>query len=98
LVSPNFESAPFEWDDDKAASNHTKHGVSFFESRTVFFDPRIVDNPDLDHSEDEPRRLAIGRSSFGRLLSVVYTERGDNIRIVSARTATRTERRRYEEG
>jgi len=88
----------FEWNDDKAASNLSKHEVSFEEAKTVFDDPLYVDFYDPDHSEDEERYLIVGQSSRGRLLIVSYTERGDSIRIISAREVTRTEREAYEEG
>jgi uncharacterized protein len=88
----------FEWNDDKAASNLSKHGVSFEEAKTVFDHPLYVDFYDPDHSEDEERYLIVGQSSRGRLLIVSYTERGDSIRLISAREVTRTEREAYEEG
>ncbi len=88
----------FEWSENKAASNLSKHGVSFEEAKTVFEDPLYVDFYDPDHSEDEERYLIVGQSSRGRLLIVSYTERGDSIRLISARELTRTERSAYEEG
>lgn len=87
-----------EWNNDKAASNLSKHEVSFEEAKTVFDDPLYVDFYDPDHSEDEERYLIVGQSSRGRLLIVSYTERGDSIRLISAREVTRTEREVYEEG
>jgi uncharacterized protein len=87
----------FEWDADKAASNARKHGVGFAEARSVFEDPFAVMQPDPDHSWDEARFRATGRSLFQRLLVVSYTERGRAIRIISVRPATRRERRSYEE-
>ncbi|MDG2991523.1 BrnT family toxin [Candidatus Synechococcus calcipolaris G9] len=87
-----------EWNDDKAASNLSKHEVSFEEAKTVFDDPLYVDFYDPDHSEDEERYLIVGQSSRGRLLIVSYTERGDSIRLISAREVTRIEREAYEEG
>jgi uncharacterized protein len=86
----------FEWDPDKAASNARKHGVGFTEARSVFEDPFVVMEPDPDHSWDEARFRATGRSLFQRLLVVSYTERGRVIRIISVRPATRRERRSYE--
>jgi uncharacterized protein len=86
-----------EWDEDKATSNQSKHGVSFEEAKTVFDDPLYVDFYDPDHSEDEERYLIIGESNRGRLLIVSYTERGDSMRLISAREVTRTEREVYEE-
>jgi uncharacterized protein len=88
----------FEWDDNKAASNLSKHEVSFEEAKTVFDDPLYVDFYDPDHSEDEERYLIVGESNRGRLLIVSYTERGNSIRLISAREVTRTEREAYEEG
>lgn len=88
----------FEWDENKANKNISKHGVSFDEASTVFDDSLYVDFYDPDHSEDEERYLIIGRSDRGRLLIVSYTERGKCIRIISAREATRSERETYEEG
>jgi hypothetical protein len=88
----------FEWNDDKAASNLSKHEVSFEEAKTVFDDPLYVDFYDPDHSEDEERYLIVGQSSRGQLLIVSYTERDDSIRLISAREVTRTEREAYEEG
>jgi uncharacterized DUF497 family protein len=81
----------------KAAANLTKHGISFKEAATTFQDPlaRIHDAP--DHSASEPREIVVGHSSRGRLLVVSFTDRGSNIRLVSARSATRRERRDYEE-
>jgi len=86
----------FEWDEDKAGANLEKHGVSFEESQTVFDDPLFVDFYDLEHSYDEHRYIILGASNQGRLLTVSYTERGDNIRLISAREATAAERRAYE--
>ena len=88
----------FEWSKNKATGNLSKHGVSFEEAKTVFEDPLYVDFYDPDHSEDEERYLIVGQSSRGRLLIVSYTERGDSIRLISARELTRTERSAYEEG
>lgn len=88
----------FEWNSDKAASNLSKHSVSFEEAKTVFDDPLYVDFYDPDHSEDEERYLIVGESDQGRLLIVSYTERGNSIRLISAREVTRTEREAYEEG
>ncbi|MBI4782243.1 MAG: BrnT family toxin [Oscillatoriophycideae cyanobacterium NC_groundwater_1537_Pr4_S-0.65um_50_18] len=88
----------FEWDDNKAARNLSKHGVSFEEAKTVFDDSLYVNFYDPDHSEDEARYLIIGISNRRRLLLVSYTERGDSIRLISAREVTRSEREAYEEG
>ncbi len=87
----------FEWDDDKASSNLAKHGVSFEEAATVFGDPMSLTIPDPAHSQVEDRFVIIGESHRGKLLVVVHTERGDNIRVISARRASRRERNAYEE-
>jgi uncharacterized DUF497 family protein len=86
----------FEWDADKAALNLSKHDVSFGEARTVFGDALEVTIPDPAHSYEESRFVSIGLSHAGRLLVVIYTERGKRIRIVSAREAVPKERRQYE--
>ena len=88
----------FEWDAVKAASNLDKHGVSFAETMTVFGDPLEVTIPDPDHSLEEFRFVSMGRSEAGRILVVAYTEREGRVRLISARAATPTERRRYESG
>jgi len=88
----------FEWDEEKARSNIAKHGVSFEEASTVFGDPLSLTVPDPAHSEAEERFVILGHSHTGKLLVVVHTERGDNIRIISARRATKQERKDYEEG
>jgi len=79
-------------------ANFRKHGVSFEEASSVFYDPLAVTGADPDHSEDEERLVTFGMSSAGELLVVAHTERGDAIRIISARRATHHERRIYEEG
>jgi len=88
----------FEWDENKAAANLSRHGVSFDEAMSVFDDPVYVDFYDPDHSYDEHRYIIIGQSQRGRLLIVSYTERGGLVRLVSAREVTRGEREAYEEG
>jgi len=87
----------FEWDTNKAATNLAKHGVSFDEAKTVFDDPLYIDFYDPDHSDDEYRYIMIGMSAQNRLLLVAYTERGDLIRLISAREATRVEKKAYEQ-
>jgi len=87
----------FTWDPKKAEENLTKHGVDFREAATVFDDPLSTTFPDYDHSAGERRFLIVGMSALGRILVVSHTENGDTIRIISARTATRRERRFYEE-
>jgi uncharacterized protein len=88
----------FEWDPRKPATNVRKHGVTFEEARTAFADPlgRIVDDP--RHSMDEEREVLVGTTEPGRLVAVMFTERDDTIRIISARLVTRRERSDYEEG
>ncbi|MFH1267442.1 MAG: BrnT family toxin [Planctomycetota bacterium] len=88
----------FEWDENKAKRNLKKHGVSFEEAGTVFGDPLSRTIADPLHSEEEDRFVILGESHRRRLLVVVLTERGDNIRIISARRASRRERKDYEEG
>jgi len=87
----------FEWDEEKAAFNETKHGVSFGEAATLFDDPFFLVFPAPAHSISEQRYLIIGESAEGRLLLAVYAERRDRVRLISAREATSKERRRYEE-
>ena len=87
----------FEWDPRKDAANRRKHGVGFREAATVFGDPLATTFADTDHSISEHRFLTIGASVSGRLLVVAHTESADTIRVISARPATRRERRFYEE-
>ena len=87
----------FEWDPGKARKNLTVHGVSFDEASTAFRDPLSVTIADPLHSEDEERFVLIGHSHRNRVLVIVHTERGNRIRIISARLATNRERNRYEE-
>ena len=88
----------FDWDQNKAQKNLSKHQVSFDEAQTVFKDPLFIDFYDPDHSEDEERYLIVGKSNQGNLLIVSYTERESSIRIISARKVTKAERKVYEEG
>jgi uncharacterized protein len=87
----------FEWNPDKAGSNYEKHGVTFEEAATVFNDALSVTFPDPAHSIGESRYVIIGVSRFGKLLIIAHTDREDKIRIISAREATRQERRFYEQ-
>ncbi len=87
----------FEWDPIKASSNLKKHGVSFYEAATVFGDYLSQTFNDPDHSEDEIRFITIGETNHGRIILVAHTDRGDYIRIISARLATRRERKEYEQ-
>lgn len=88
----------FEWNPRKAAANVIKHGVTFEEARTVFGDPLALTIADELHSSEEERSITIGRSTIGRLLVVVSTERKNRLRIISARFASRKEQRNYEKG
>jgi uncharacterized protein len=86
----------FEWDDQKATSNLQKHGVTFDEAVSVFADALALTFADTDHFESEERSRTYGISNKGRLLVVVHTERRDNVRIISARKATRYEKGIYD--
>jgi len=88
----------FEWDPQKAASNLAKHGVQFEEAATVFGDPLGRIERDPRHSVDEERFVVLGFSREEHLLAVMFAERAEAIRIVSARRATPRERRDYEQG
>ncbi|MBM3341532.1 MAG: BrnT family toxin [Betaproteobacteria bacterium] len=89
----------FEWDSRKAAANLRKHGVAFEEAVTALKDDFSATARDLEHSVDEFRFITFGISSRGRLLAISHTDDGsDAIRIISARLATRGERKIYEEG
>jgi uncharacterized protein len=88
----------FGWDARKAAANQRKHGVSFGEAASVFLDLLSATGEDPDHSLDEGRFVTFGVSSSGRLLVVADVQNDDVIRIVTARLATRAERKLYEEG
>jgi uncharacterized protein len=86
----------FEWDPRKARINLRKHGVSFTEAGTIFGDDLAITVSDPDHSDNEDRYITIGWSDRRRLLIVSHTDRGDRIRIISARELTKTERKEYE--
>jgi uncharacterized DUF497 family protein len=88
----------FEWDADKAKRNLKKHRVSFEEASSIFADPLALTIPDPLHSEEEDRFVTLGESNRRRLLVVVSVDRDDKVRIISARVATRRERKDYEEG
>jgi hypothetical protein len=88
----------FEWNALKATANLRKHGVSFDEAASVFFDPLSATGDDPDHSLDESRFVTFGTSSSGRLLVVAHAQHDDAIRLITARLATRAERKLYEEG
>lgn len=87
----------FEWDPDKAINNALKHHVRFQEAASVYDDPLSITVFDEEHSDAEPRYITIGNSNGNRLLVVCSTHRGDSIRIISARSAGRIDRIRYEE-
>ena len=87
----------FSWDPKKAASNLNKHGVSFEEATTVFGDLLSDTFPDPDHSLEEYRFVIIGASESGKILVVAHTDDGELVRLISAREATREERKAYEE-
>ena len=88
----------FEWDPNKARANFAKHAVSFDEASSVFGDSLSITISDPAHSQAEARFIILGNSYQHRLLVVVHTERGDNIRVISARRASKRERKVYEEG
>ena len=92
----------FDWDPAKAAANRRKHGIAFDLAATVLQDPGALSIPDDDHSEHEERWVTMGRARDGPVLVVIHTERDagpdeTTVRIISARGATRSERRQYEE-
>lgn len=86
----------FEWDREKAKKNFIKHNVSFDEAMTVFYDPLSATFNDPDHSAGEQRFITIGYSSLNHLLVVSHTDRKETIRIISARYATKKERKKHE--
>jgi hypothetical protein len=90
-------SLEFEWDGKKAATNLAKHEISFEEAITVFADPLARIFNDDEHSGDERREIIIGHSAEQNLVLVSFTSIDDRVRILSARKATRTERKDYEE-
>jgi uncharacterized DUF497 family protein len=87
----------FEWDPRKSESNMRKHDVSFNEAGTVFGDELTITVPDPDHSDEEERYITIGWSNLHRLLMVAHADRGEKIRIISARELTKAEQKEYEE-
>jgi uncharacterized protein len=86
----------FEWDPKKAEHNVKKHGVTFEEAATVFGDPLAATVPDPRHSVEENRFVTMGQSAENRLVVVAHIDRSEQVRIISARLATRRERRKYE--
>lgn len=94
-----MQSDGFEWDDDKAATNAAKHGVTFEDAQSVFIhDPAAREAYDPDHSAGEDRYLLVGWSAGGQLLVVCFTDRNGHIRIISARELTRREEDGYVSG
>ncbi|HEY9692241.1 MAG TPA: BrnT family toxin [Oculatellaceae cyanobacterium] len=85
----------YQWNEDKAATNLRKHGIDFADAVSVFSDDLAITIP--DERFDEERFITIGIDAFGRVLVVVYTLRGDEIRLISARKATRLEQQQYEQ-
>ena len=88
----------FQWNPRKAAANRAKHGVTFEEASTVFGDPLAGTIRDPEHSYDESRFITVGESEACRLVVVMHGDRGENVRIISARLPTRREKKRYESG
>jgi uncharacterized DUF497 family protein len=88
----------FEWDPNKAAANLTKHGLAFEDAAAMFADPLAITFPDPDHSAEELRGITIGHTMRQELVFVSHREREGGIRIISARRATRSEQKQYEEG
>jgi uncharacterized protein len=88
----------FEWDDDKAESNAIKHDITFEEAVTVFADPYLLFTEDIQHSQGEEREWAIGEAENGSIVVVVFTMRDQQVRIISARRATKRECQGYESG
>jgi len=96
-----FFNYHFEWDATKATRNQRKHGISFDQAATVFNDPLMLSIPDEEHSESEERWLTMGQAENSKLLLVVHTymeisANRANVRIISARPATKHEQRQYE--
>lgn len=87
----------YEWDPEKDRTNLEKHGIGFVEASTVFMDPLHITVPDVDHSVEEFRFRTIGYTAAKRLVIVAHTDRGDRIRLITAREATSRERRQYEQ-
>lgn len=86
-----------EWNPNKATSNLKKHGVRFSDAEAVLFDPNALSFEDKT-AQGEQRFIVIGMDHLWRLLVVIYTNRGNRVRLISARYATRSERRQYESG
>jgi uncharacterized DUF497 family protein len=97
-ISSSGEEAGFEWDEEKATTNRRKHGVDFADATAVLSDERGITMRDDLSAVDEARFLTVGQDSLGRILVVAFAWRGKNVRMISARKATRAERRQYEGG
>ncbi len=87
----------FQWDDGNRDKNLEKHGISDPECEELFFNDPLIVGVDEEHSQDEPRGYALGRTSAGRNLFIVFTVRRHLVRVISAREMTRAERRRYDQ-
>jgi uncharacterized DUF497 family protein len=92
-----MQALGFEWDPRKARANQAKHGVTFGEASSAFGDPLSLTVPDSGEWAEEERVVLVGLSSARRLLVVIHTKRGERIRLISARLATKHEKRQYEE-
>ena len=88
-----IEGLIVEWDDNKAELNWKKHGIHFEDAALIFLDENLIEDYDEEHSEEEDKIKIIGR--VGKILVVIYTERGEKYRIISARNATKKEKRKY---
>jgi uncharacterized DUF497 family protein len=95
IVSPMAMNAVFEWDSGKTEINEQKYGISFLDAASVFDDPEAL-GMEYQHVREGKRELILGIDNLGRILVVVYTQRGDKIRIISARKATGKEVKEYE--
>lgn len=93
-----YQTDDFEWDSNKAKINQLKHGVSFEEAMTVFYDDDALLIPDPEHSYNEERFILLGLSQTKNILVVVHCERGEYIRLISARKATKREKSQYQGG
>ena len=92
-----MDGLQFEWDPAKASINRRKHGTTFDEATTVWDDPNVFFEDDTKHSEAEERAKAIGFSERNRLLSVIFTDRNNAIRIITARKASAADEATYQE-
>jgi uncharacterized DUF497 family protein len=99
-LKPDRKPIQFDWDDNKAAANLKKHGITFEVASSVFRDPQLLTRPDLAHSEAEERWFSIGWCTNGTILAVAYLwsdadPEATQVRLISARTATQSEIRNY---